>query len=767
VLIARFFAHTGKWLTTLKTVSGVEGFLSQGTDRQVLWLPVAFGCGIALYFSLHQEPPFWMVPVLVLVLALVVLVAIVFNRFRPAGGAYRGLLLLFVLSAIAGFGTVQWRAHTLAAPVLLKKLPPTDLTGTLAKIDLRKNGLRLTLEDVSISGLEPAATPRIVRVTSRFDQPDLRPGDQVSVLAILLPPPEAALPGGFDFVRRAWFQQIGAVGYSIRKVIVTGRAEESDWRRAVADIRQQVTRRILKVFPDDPVTGHLAAALMTGHRGGVPEEIIQALRDAGLAHLLAISGLHIGLLAGLVFFVSRGLLALIEPVALRYPIKKFAAMLALAGAFIYLLMTGATIPTQRAFLMTGLVLVAVLLDRQAVSMALVAWAAGAVLLLSPESLTGPGFQMSFAAVVALIAVYERSRERLSRWRRGQGYGRRIIVYVVGVALTTVVASLATSPVAVAHFGRLAAWGLAANLIAVPVMALWIMPWALAAFVLMPFGLEQLALVPMGIGIDVVVDVARTVAAWPGAVQVLPAMPVLALGLLSLGALWICLNRPTKTLASGAPGGLLAGLILMACGFGLWFAATPPKVMIDGSGKLYGLVTADGNLRVNNRRDSFTLRAWLAGQGLEKADSLYFKYSTEAKSGSIASGLKCDSLGCLFQYEGQTIAIVKDLRALAEDCVGATAIVSPLPLRKNCLQPDIRIDRFDLWREGAHALWIDQSGRVTMKTVAGLRGQRLWSPNRQKPDRQKPDRPKSAKSANSGNKSPVFATILPAKSLNKP
>jgi competence protein ComEC len=697
----------------------MTGFMGQEMNRQALWLPVAFGCGIAVYFSLRFEPPFWLVP---LVIGALSMFGYIIRQKQ-----YLVILTIFSLFITAGFGVVQWRANDLAAPVLASKMPPVEVTGTISSIDLRKNGVRLTLEQLSVSRLDPVATPVKIRITSRFDQPDIRPGDQIKVRAVLMPPPEAAMPGGFDFVRKAWFLQIGAVGYTISKAIVTGRAQESQWRRTVADIRQSVTRRILLAFPGDHTVGNLAAALMTGHRGGVPEKVVQALRDAGLAHLLAISGLHIGLLAGLIFFASRAVMALIESLALRHPIKKYAALVALGGAFAYLLMTGATIPTQRAFLMTGLVLVAVMLDRRALSMGLVAWAAGAVLFLSPESLTGPGFQMSFAAVVALIAVYERSQARLTAWRQGQGVGRRILLYVLGVALTTVVASLATSPVAIAHFGRLAAWGLAANLIAVPVMALWIMPWALAAFVLMPLGLEHLALVPMGIGIDVVVEVAQTVAAWPGSVQVLPAMPSYALALVALGALWLCLVRPATVNKFGQ----LTGVAVICTGLGLWYLATPPVVMIDGNGRLYGMVTADGHLRVNNRRDSFTLRTWLAGQGLAKADSLH---SNRGKSGSdttINQDLRCDSLGCLYQRQGQTVALVNDLRALAEDCTEANAIVSSLPLRKNCPQPQIRIDRFDLWRRGAHAIWIDENGLMTMQSVASERGQRLWTPKRQK------------------------------------
>ena len=228
---------------------------------------------------------------------------------------------------------------------------------------------------------------------------------------------------------------------------------------------------------------------MTGDRGAINDDVWQALRDSGLAHLLAISGLHVGLVAGILFFTLRGGLAMIEPLALRHPIKKWAAAAVMVGALGYVVLTGGTVPTQRAFVMLGLVLLAVMLDRRPFSMRLVAWAAVIVLVTAPEAMLGPSFQMSFAAVVALIATYEIAKEPMRRWRRGAGPGRRAMVYLAAVALTTLVAGLATSPFALYHFNRVAAYGLAANLFAVPITSLWIMPWTMVGYALMPLGLE--------------------------------------------------------------------------------------------------------------------------------------------------------------------------------------------------------------------------------------------------------------------------------------
>jgi competence protein ComEC len=272
--------------------------------------------------------------------------------------------------------------------------------------------------------------------------------------------------------------------------------DSGDLALAVGEMRQAVTERVLAGLSGQ--AGAVAAALLTGERGAIAKDVLAAMRDAGLAHLLAISGLHIGLFAGILFFVSRALLALWEPVALRYPIKKWAAAVALAGTAFYLLLSGATIPTQRAFLMGGLVIMAILLDRTGISMRSVAWAAVAVLLMQPESLLGASFQMSFAAVVALVAAFEWYGLRRGRWTNDTP-PRRLLNYFAGVALATLIAGLATAPFAAYNFNLIADYGLAANLLAVPMTALWIMPWGVAALALMPFGLEAVALNPMGLG----------------------------------------------------------------------------------------------------------------------------------------------------------------------------------------------------------------------------------------------------------------------------
>jgi competence protein ComEC len=370
--------------------------------------------------------------------------------------------------------------------------------------------------------------------------------------------------------------------------------------------------------------------------------------------------------------------------------------------------------------MVCLVLLAVVLDRSAISLRLVAWAALAVLLIAPESLLSASFQMSFAAVTALVAGYEALRRRGRKVVSERGPAVRLGVYLAGVALTSVIAIAATAPFAIYHFNRMAWYGLAANLVAVPLTGFWIMPWALLAFVLMPLGLEQLALVPMGWGTGAVIAVAEAISSLPGAVMPVRALPAAGLLMVVLGGLWLCLwRRPWR----------LAGLALIAAGLASVGLSRPPDLLVSGDARLVALRGPGGELWFNaTNRAAFTAQTWLRRAG--RAEARPWPYDEAAADGA----LRCDRLGCVLRSRGQVASVSMDGRALAEDCRRATVLVSMEPVRPGvCTGPDVVIDRFDLWREGGHALWF-APGDIRVESVAEARGRRPWV--RQRPRREK-------------------------------
>lgn len=677
-------------------------------DRWVLWSAVGFGIGIGIYFSLRFEPAPWFGPLLTAVMMAILVLP---GRRSSAVGVAAGALAIVA----AGFTVAQVRTATVDTPLLERRIGPVAVSGQIERVESRLEDTRIIMTDVSIERLASTKTPRRVRISLRGLQPRMQAGDLVRLRGVLMPLPAPNTPGGFDFQRQSYFEGLGGLGFAYGQATVVREAAGADSMAAtIARLRQRVTERIQDHLQGP--TGAIAAALMTGERGEISKAVMTSIRDSGLAHLLAISGLHMGLMAGVLFTASRALLALIPVVALRFPIKKYAAVIAIAGAAAYAALSGATIPTQRALLMVGLVMLAVILDRRAVSMRTVAWAAIIILCLSPESLLTASFQLSFAAVVALVATYEAVRD--ARRRRGQAPpsgAARAVLYLGGVALTTLVAGAATAPFVAFHFNQYTVYGLAANLVAVPITTLWIMPWAVAAFVLMPVGLEALALTPMGWGIDLVIRVAAAVSSWPGAVSQVPAMPGWSIVSITIGGLWLCLwQRPWRHL----------GFVLIAIGLGSVILIRPPDLLIDGEGSLIAIRAGSGDFQFSTLRSNrFVREAWLRRYA-EKGEDSPWPQQGHSEDGTLG----CDSLGCVVRLDTLLVAVIRRPEAVAEDCQSADILLSLVPVIVPCPRPRVIIDRRILARDGAHAIWLSRVGehRITVKSVNAVRGERPWT-----------------------------------------
>ncbi len=676
-------------------------------ERWPLWVPVLVGAGIGLYFWLTVEPP--LAPALVAAALAMLVAALAIRAQRHAAPAVAAAALTL------GFAAAALQSWWVAAPVLGHRLNGVTIEGRLVAVQPLPEGTRLILAPRSIERVASADLPARIRISLRKDAPDLVPGLWLRLKGGLFPPSAPAMPGAYDFQRRAWFDRLGAVGYARGAVeVIAPPAGDGParWRVAVEAVRATVAARIRAALPGD--TGAIAAALIAGETHAIPPEEAGRFRDAGLAHILVIAGLHMGMVAAAVFFALRALLALIPALALRYPIKKWAAAGALLAAFLYLLLSGATVPSRRAFAMTGLVLLAVLVDRLSLSARAIAYAALAIMLMTPEAAAGPSFQMSFAAVAGLVAFYEAMRPRLSEWHSHAGMLRRCGLYLLGIALTTLVTTVATMPFTIYHFNRFPLYSVVANALAVPVTGFWIMPWALVACLLMPLGGEGLALAPMGWGIDAVKAVAAAVTSWPGAVVSLPSMPPEGLMLLGLGGLWLCIwTRAWRWL----------GLAPIALGYASLLLVRPPDLLVaaePGAPPLMAVRVADAGYSLSSvRRAAFVRDTWTR-RGAADAGAAW-----PASGGSADGRLACDPQSCLYRARGRVVALIRDPAALAHDCAGADLVVSPVPSWRLCRGPRI-IDSIDLWRKGAHAVWLDPGG-IRIETVAGWRGVRPWAP----------------------------------------
>lgn len=645
------------------------------------WVPVCLAFGIGGYFSLGFEPSF----VQLATVALLGLVCAMCARLLPEPVqpfAVAGMLVCAGVLLAAG------RAHSVAGPVLEFRYYGA-VEGRIIAIDRsQSDALRLTLDNVVLDRVPPARTPQRVRLSLHGDRSaDIaaEPGLRVMVTGHLSPPSGPVEPGGFDFQRHAWFVRLGAVGYA--RTPLMGVAEPQVGL-GVFKLRMAASARIQAVLGGD--VGGFAAAITTGDRSAISQAALDALRASNLAHLLAISGLHMGLMSGVVFAALRLAFALVPPVALRVPARSIAAGGALIAAAGYLALSGGNVATQRAFIMVGVALFALMIGRRAISLRGVAIAATIVLVLRPEALMGPGFQMSFAATTALVAVFGWMRD-------GQiPLGPRWLQPVLAVVVSSAVAGFATAPIAAAHFNAIAQYGLLANLASVPLMGVLIIPAAVVAVVLAPFGLEAVGLWAMSLGVRWILSVAHFVADLPQARTYVVGPGGWVLPLLALGFLTLLLWRGRLR---------WGGAVAMVASFVVWSGAERPAVLVSDTGTLVGVMTSDGRALSKERGAGFVARNWLENDG-------------DGQDQATAAGR--------WQQGGRFIH-VSGKRAAAEfkGCKPDQIVISSVLLEQTNL-PCVLHDPESLRHTGAVAYFLGEQGAMTLKTARAASGERLWT-----------------------------------------
>ena len=680
-----------RWPGTLISTAAWNNLLADERPRLALWLAVALGMGMLVYFAWPSEPPpaaRWLAPPLLLL-------ALWFGARRPLLGLLIGLPAVGAL----GFALASWEAARMPPAQVPPRLA-TILTGVVAEVELLPDGRRVTLRAARFdAGPEEA---RLVRVRLKPQDPARpRPGDTLTLRAMVRPPGAPAHPGGWDFQRAAFFSGLGGSSYALGPATIAAGGTPP----LFAGLRASIEARVATMLPGP--RGAIAAALITGGQSAIPPGDLAAMRDSGLAHLLSVSGLHIVAVMGLAFAIMRLGLAL----SLRLPGKAIAAMGALAVGAGYLLLSGAEVPMQRSFAMAAITTLALLTGRRALSLRVLALAAAAVMLVQPAAVLGASFQMSFAAVLALIAGWDWLRPRLPQAGPRATWRRRAALALFAVVATSVLAGLATMPFALHHFGRVQLYGVAANAVAVPITSLLVMPAALAAVLLMPFGLDGAALAAMGWGVEAILAVARLVAGWPGAALAVPPIPAWGLGLCAFGLLWLCLWRRAWR---------LAGVPLLAAGLLSGIADPPPDLLVSGDGRLIALRTEAGSfLQRQSGASAFIREDWQRLLALPGFAAL-------PQEGEAAEGvLRCRAGACALRPDpaGPEAVLLRG-EAPQAACASAAVVVSAEPVRGFCLARVV--DRFAVWRDGPHAVWLRRGGLRVVSDRA-WRGDRPWVP----------------------------------------
>jgi competence protein ComEC len=514
--------------------------LEAQAERWFLWAPVAAGSGAAVYFALPAEPGLALAGA---VCACLLVLAIAAARW----GRSLGLVILAALIAFAavGFAGAALRTRAVAAPTAPPGLPPVMIEGWVVDVESASaDRPRLLIAPSRIQGLTRAETPIRIRLTLR-DGGLIGPGQAIRVRGLLHPPPPPAAPGAYDFARDAWFDRVGGSGLALgAPLIVSLEAPPWDLRFAmrVNAGRWSLARRLVERMGEE--TGGLAAALVTGHQAWLSEADIEAMRASGLAHILSISGVHMAIVGGFVFAGVRLLIAAWPWAALRAPGKKIAAACGLVAVLVYLAVSGAPPPAERAAATASVAFLAVLLDRRALTLQSLAIAALVVLALQPEAVTQPGFQMSFAATTALLALAEAwprpMREIDVPWpiRLWQ----RLSTWLAAAFMISFIAGLATAPFAIQHFNRITVWGLPANLASEALSTLLVLPALAVGATLELFGWGAGPLTVAHWGLEATTRIATYFAALPGAVVIVASAPAWTLPVSFLGLLFVCLWR---------------------------------------------------------------------------------------------------------------------------------------------------------------------------------------------------------------------------------
>ena len=679
--------------------------------RPALWLPVAAGAGAVLSLTADREPS---------LLAAVIALAL----FAAAAYAVRARRAVFAIAVAfaavaAGFVSQGARTWRVAAPIVARPMT-MEITGFVEQVDLRRSGARFTLRLTSAQNLDNAAMPFRVRLTTNR-APDFEAGAHIALKARLMPPARAALPGGYDFARDAYFMRIGAVGNALGRIERLEPPEPAPLTLRLSAMidrfRNALVQRVTEKMPGD--VGAIAAAMVAGKRDHLSREARELIREAGIFHIITIAGVQMTLVAGIFFIGLRRLLAMSQTLALNYPIKKWAAVLAILGAIAYDVFTGSRVGAERALVMTIIMLLAAVFDRPSVSMRNLALAVVFVVAVEPEALMGASFQLSFAAVAALVAVWEarlaaqaRARNtplgdlrpgRAGQWMawvseaRWHGLG--------AVLFATLCATSATASFMAADFHELSPYVLIGNPLTLMIIEFFAVPAALAGSLLYPLGLDGPVWLWLGLGIDIILAAARMLASMPAATVHLREFAPWALPFLSLAVLLATIWRTNLFRLTALPF-LAVGLIGATHG-PRWDVAIQP------TGESAAVRDAKGELVTIGRFSGFTSEQWL------RADA-------DGREPRAARSGLCDKLGCTArQPDGGALALVSDYAALIEDCGRAKIVVTSLYAPWGCKAPLV-IDRRKLEEAGAITLRFE-GDRTIMQTARATGEDRPWSP----------------------------------------
>ena len=658
------------------------------------WLVVGFGNGIAAWFALNTKTE-W-------IAFLCIAAAFTLAGFVLGSGRAGRALGWFALAATIGCALVWGRSQWVEEP-RLERSRVVDLAATVQSVDhvAARDTVRLLLKP------RDAALPPQVRISideDKFPQ-GIAPGAEIRVRARLAPPPPMALPGTFDFARDAWFWRLGSVGKALGPVTVARAATPS----GLDGVREALRRHISERLPQR--SAGIAIALVTGDQNAVNQDDADAMRRSGLTHLLSVSGLHIAAVVAFAMFLTLKLLALSEWLALRFNLVLVAAGVAAAAGIGYTLLTGAQVPTVRSCVAALLILAGIALGRDAISVRLIATGALIVLIFRPEALAGPSFQMSFAAVTSIVALHSTPWARRLLQRREEVIAARAARSLIGIVATGLVVEIALAPFALYHFHRSGLYGVAANIIAIPLTTFIIMPLEAGALLLDTVGWGKPLWLLCGTAIDGLLKLAHVAGSARGAVMMLPSMPTWAFSLMVIGGIWLCLWNSRLRLLGLAP--FAIGAIAAA-------VAPFPDLLITGDGTHLAVIENGTPLILRDRSGDYVRSLFAEASGYDGDPDLL--------EGQPTSDCSHDACVARLRNGWRLLATRSKYRIswkpITDACAAADIVVSDRPLPRACVPRWLKLDAPALRRTGGVAIYLQTNPRID--TVADRVGEHPWA-----------------------------------------
>ena len=686
----------------------IERFLGKSGFDKGPWLVVAFASGIALWFFL-KEPWQWVSAIGACLIAAFGAVA-VWRQRDERTDIMRGIIGVAIMIALGT--TAIWARSEMVGAKPLERASVSIFTARILERDEQpaRDRVRLVL---AMRDAE-SGTARKVRVNVPFPKADaaFTEGAVIRLRARLMPPANPMLPGGYNFARTAWFQGYAATGSVLGDIELVQGAAEND---ALAETQRDLSGHVRAQLSGS--AGAIAAALASGDRGGISDADEEAMRDAGLTHLLSISGLHVSAVIAAAYLLAIKLLALWQWLALRVRLPLAAAAIAALAGIGYTLLTGAEVPTVRSCVGAVLVLIALALGREALSMRMVSVAALFVLVLWPEALVGPSFQMSFSAVLAIVALHNAAPLQRFLAPREESWFVRTGRNAVMLLITGLVIEIALMPIVLFHFHRAGIYGAFANMIGIPLTTFLCMPLIALALTLDIIGIGEPVWYLAGKSLDLLIAIAHVTADQPGAVKLMPEMGVGLFTVFVAGGLWLALWKGAVR---------VWGLLLSGVAAGVFLVKPAPNILISSDGRHVGIAGEGDRLlvlresRSDYTKDNLLELAGMDGEPVPIADWPTARCNRDFCSLTLTRGPNDNDAPVHLLMARSRDRI--DERDLAAACERSDIVIADRYLPQSCNPKWLKADRRMLDRTGG--LTIILADR-TIQTVGSSQGSHGW------------------------------------------